>query len=1257
MKKLILFFTALLILCIHIYGQGVAINNTSNEADNSAMLDISATDKGILIPRMNESQRTGITTPATGLLVYQNDATEGFYYYDGTIWTKLVVGTDNMVSSQWTTNGSNIHYNTGKVGIGVSAPHALLHLSDEIDNRKIILHENVDNDHEFYGFGVNSSVLRYQVNSAAASHVFYSGVSNIASMELFRIKGTGQVAIPALNTPGVLLNNASGEISSSIGTNGQMLTTDGSGGCSWANPYSGLTNFTESNYTYDTQNGVKLLAVGSSANVDFVISTKGSGAVLAQQPDGTSTGGNNRGSGAVDLQMSRSHPSQVASGIASSIIGGSNNTTSGYASTAMGVNNLASGDLSTAIGVNNEAVGATSIAMGENTEAREYMSIAMGYTSIASAGYSTAIGCITLASGDYSTAMGASTRATGSNSTALGANTEASGNNSTAMGLNTVAIGGYSTAMGKETIASGRISTAFGNNITAPSAFETALGRFNTDYTPISLINWNSIDRLFVIGNGTDNSLRSDAFTILKNANTIIGGSLTINANKIDSNYTFPIERGLSGQVLSTNVSGTLSWTTPVTNLWQSNGSNIYRTSGNIGIGITSPHAPLQFSSSTENRKIVLFEDEDNEHEFYGLGINSFTLRYQIPVPTASHVFYSGTSVSTSSELFRIKGNGQIAIPALNTAGILLNNASGEISSSVGTNGQVLTTNDSGGINWVTLSLGTVTDVSGTAPIVSSGGTDPVISINPATVSAAGSMSAADKTKLDGLANSQWTTNGSNIHFNTGNVGIGTILPHAPLQLSSTTNNRKIVLYENENNDHEFYGLGVNDNTFRYQVKGTAASHVFYAGISNTNSSELFKIKGNGQITIPALSTAGVVLNNASGEISSSVGTNGQVLTTDVSGIISWANPYSGLINFTESNYTYDSKTGVELLATNSSTNIDFVISPKGTGSILAQQPNGTATGGNNRGDGSVDLQLTRTSATQVASGGFSTIVGGVNNTANGTFSTAIGNSNEASGNSSIAMGNNSTASGYSSTAIGDNNVADDYNSLALGYHTVSTGQYSTTMGNMTTASGHFSTAMGRFSVANGENSTAMGYWGHASGDYSTVMGQHTNAPSAYETAIGRYNIDYTPANPTDWNSNERLFVIGNGTGSTSRSNALTVLKNGNIGIGTDSPEEKLEVSGNTVLNGSLNWGGTSTFSLQTYNINIDGIDSYTPGLYVAFKANITSPSGAIYLSINDISDKYIKHANGSLIAEGDIHSDGMIVVIYDGTEFRWISD
>jgi len=53
-----------------------------------------------------------------------------------------------------------------------------------------------------------------------------------------------------------------------------------------------------------------------------------------------------------------------------------------------------------------------------------------------------------------------------------------------------------------------------------------------------------------------------------------------------------------------------------------------------------------------------------------------------------------------------------------------------------------------------TANAGTITSVTGTSPIASSGGTTPAISISAATTSAAGSMSSADKSKLDGIASS-----------------------------------------------------------------------------------------------------------------------------------------------------------------------------------------------------------------------------------------------------------------------------------------------------------------------------------------------------------------------------------------------------------------------------------------------------------------------------------------------------------------------
>lgn len=50
----------------------------------SAAVDITSTDKGLLIPQMTAAQRTAITNPATGLLVIQTDGATGFYYNAGT---------------------------------------------------------------------------------------------------------------------------------------------------------------------------------------------------------------------------------------------------------------------------------------------------------------------------------------------------------------------------------------------------------------------------------------------------------------------------------------------------------------------------------------------------------------------------------------------------------------------------------------------------------------------------------------------------------------------------------------------------------------------------------------------------------------------------------------------------------------------------------------------------------------------------------------------------------------------------------------------------------------------------------------------------------------------------------------------------------------------------------------------------------------------------------------------------------------------
>jgi len=104
-----------------------------------------------------------------------------------------------------------------------------------------------------------------------------------------------------------------------------------------------------------------------------------------------------------------------------------------------------------------------------------------------------------------------------------------------------------------------------------------------------------------------------------------------------------------------------------------------------------------------------------------------------------------------------------------------------------------------------------------------------------------------------------------------------------------------------------------------------------------------------------------------------------------------------------------------------------------------------------------------------------------------------------------------------------------------------------------------------------GERSFGMGYRTQASGDRSIAMGNATEAQSYAATAFGSYNTIVTPLSTNSWNENDRLFVIGNGSSFSKKSDAMVVLKNGNIGIGDSTPTEgTLVVSGTIVALGSI---------------------------------------------------------------------------------------
>jgi len=90
-KLTLVFLLTILLQAAVSFSQGIAVNDDGTDADASAMLDVksNAGTQGFLLPRMTETQKDAISTPATSLLVYQTDGISGFYFYNGLVWELL----------------------------------------------------------------------------------------------------------------------------------------------------------------------------------------------------------------------------------------------------------------------------------------------------------------------------------------------------------------------------------------------------------------------------------------------------------------------------------------------------------------------------------------------------------------------------------------------------------------------------------------------------------------------------------------------------------------------------------------------------------------------------------------------------------------------------------------------------------------------------------------------------------------------------------------------------------------------------------------------------------------------------------------------------------------------------------------------------------------------------------------------------------------------------------------------------------------
>jgi hypothetical protein len=196
----------------------------------------------------------------------------------------------------------------------------------------------------------------------------------------------------------------------------------------------------------------------------------------------------------------------------------------------------------------------------------------------------------------------------------------------------------------------------------------------------------------------------------------------------------------------------------------------------------------------------------------------------------------------------------------------------------------------------------------------------------------------------------------------------------------------------------------------------------------------------------------------------------------------------------------------------------------------------------------------------QTNASGVASFTTGLASIATAPGAVAMGASTEASGPAAFAIGSNTEAASFNSVAMGNGTTASGFAAVSTGTQTSASGTNAFALGRQSNASGNQSIAGGDQTIVLGNNAVALGFGSQAFGDNAFAMGTSSLAPSDSEFVIGRYNELYTPS-ASGISGTDRAFVVGNGTSLSNQSNAVTILKNGNTGIGTSNPLERLHVA------------------------------------------------------------------------------------------------
>ncbi len=221
-----------------------------------------------------------------------------------------------------------------------------------------------------------------------------------------------------------------------------------------------------------------------------------------------------------------------------------------------------------------------------------------------------------------------------------------------------------------------------------------------------------------------------------------------------------------------------------------------------------------------------------------------------------------------------------------------------------------------------------------------------------------------------------------------------------------------------------------------------------------------------------------------------------------------------------------------------------------------------------------------------------------------------------------------------------------DYSS-SFGFNNSVPGVGSFASGNDNTVSDNYSVALGSYNYARNQRTLAFGNYSRGLGDFSNAIGYNVASLAFQSTALGRFNV--LSGNTSSEILSDPILVVGNGTADNNRSNALTILKNGNVGIGTVSPSSPLQIA-------------TSNSNNAFYVTNVT--TSAVPGLEVnaiyasqsnAFGAAInawSSADGGVAPNRNDFAFAMLAQAGSNRYGVGafSINKSAVLAVSNSGT-------